>query len=265
MKYSFINIALLAFLGIHTQDPPILGQSMAFEAGEKLSYRIWYQWGLLWVNTGSAMFETQSATFQNKKCWLFRMESTSMTKYDWFFKVREKYESYVDTEHFLPLWAQRNSYEGNQKIYENYLFNYQLKKVYYNVISPKITRINDSLPLNPNYAIYDLLSAIYYIRNMTSTGKYPGDKFYCWATLLGKIYPLSIRYHGKCWVENSNKKRYYCSLFSTSLSEGTIFRGNENIMVWVTDDSHRIAVRMQAKIIIGSIIAELDTDELSSN
>jgi hypothetical protein len=39
--------------------------------------------------------------------------------------------------------------------------------------------------------------------------------------------------------------------------EGTIFRGDEDVLVWVTDDDNRIPVYIEAKILIGTVKAYL--------
>ena len=39
--------------------------------------------------------------------------------------------------------------------------------------------------------------------------------------------------------------------------QGTIFRGNEDVLVWVTDDANKIPVYIEAKIILGSVKAYL--------
>jgi hypothetical protein len=43
------------------------------------------------------------------------------------------------------------------------------------------------------------------------------------------------------------------------LIEGTIFKGGEDMYVWVTDDKNRIPVLVEAKILIGSVKAYLES------
>ena len=39
--------------------------------------------------------------------------------------------------------------------------------------------------------------------------------------------------------------------------QGTIFRGDEDVLVWVTDDENKIPIYIQAKIIVGTVKAYL--------
>ncbi|MGC8803961.1 MAG: hypothetical protein ACP5PS_09380 [Bacteroidales bacterium] len=53
----------------------------------------------------------------------------------------------------------------------------------------------------------------------------------------------------KCWL--------FRTLFSTSICVGSIFWGNDNIVVGIAEVDHRVAVHIQSKIIIESIIANM--------
>ena len=35
--------------------------------------------------------------------------------------------------------------------------------------------------------------------------------------------------------------------------QGTIFRGEEDVLIWVTDDANKIPVYIEAKIIVGTV------------
>ena len=41
------------------------------------------------------------------------------------------------------------------------------------------------------------------------------------------------------------------------LVKGTIFKGGEDLLVWVTDDNKRVPVLVEAKILVGSVKAIL--------
>jgi hypothetical protein len=45
--------------------------------------------------------------------------------------------------------------------------------------------------------------------------------------------------------------------------EGMIFSGGENISIWISDDKAKIPIRVEAQILVGSIVAELN--EVSGN
>ena len=68
---------------------------------------------------------------------------------------------------------------------------------------------------------------------------------------------IYIRYLGKEDVKTRNKKLYKCLKFSVKLVEGTIFKGDEDALIWVTDDKNKIPVMIEAHILVGSVKAIL--------
>jgi hypothetical protein len=72
-----------------------------------------------------------------------------------------------------------------------------------------------------------------------------------------KEYILYLRYKGKEIIKNKDNKSYRCIKFSALLAEGTIFKGGEDMFIWVTDDANRIPIMVEAKILIGSVKAYL--------
>ena len=78
----------------------------------------------------------------------------------------------------------------------------------------------------------------------------------------GKIYPLYIRYLGKENIRtHDGKQQYKCIKFSVLLVEGTIFKGGEDMNIWVTDDENKIPVLVESKILVGSVKAYLNTTQ----
>jgi hypothetical protein len=51
--------------------------------------------------------------------------------------------------------------------------------------------------------------------------------------------------------------RYRCMRFQPVVQEGRIFKDNDDLNVWVTDDGNRVPVLAQAKVLVGSIKMEL--------
>ena len=74
---------------------------------------------------------------------------------DNFFKVRDKYESFIDTSNLQPLKFIRNVSEGSYKKYENMSFN-----------KTAHTAITNSGVFKTPDCIQDVLSTMYYARNI---------------------------------------------------------------------------------------------------
>jgi hypothetical protein len=72
-----------------------------------------------------------------------------------------------------------------------------------------------------------------------------------------EVFHLHLRYLGHETIEHKNGKKYNCVKFSALLVEGTIFKGGEDLEVWVTNDANKVPVLVEAKILIGSVKAYL--------
>jgi hypothetical protein len=75
----------------------------------------------------------------------------------------------------------------------------------------------------------------------------------------GEIYEIPIRYEGLETIELNNIN-YPCFRISTQVIEGTIFKSNQTIKVWVSTDGRQIPVKVEAPIIVGQVKAELVED-----
>jgi hypothetical protein len=101
-----------------------------------------------------------------------------------------------------------------------------------------------------------VLSAIYFARNIDYNQYKEGDKIPFNMFLDDKVYPLYIRYVGKEKIK-TRYGTYNTIKIVPLLIEGTIFKGGEKMMVWVTDDNNHIPVRVNSPILVGSIKVDL--------
>jgi hypothetical protein len=58
-------------------------------------------------------------------------------------------------------------------------------------------------------------------------------------------------------VENNDGKKYNCIRLSAKMVGGTIFKGDEDVLVWITDDDNHIPIYIEAKILVGTVKAYL--------
>ena len=165
--------------------------------------------------------------------------------YDNFFKVRDKYETFIDTATLQPLKFIRNVYEGGYKKYENVTFN--------QTANTAVT--NDGVFKVPN-CVQDVVSAIYYSRNIDFNKYKEDDKIPFNMFLDNETYNLYIRYLGKETIKTKYGK-FKAIKFKPLLIKGTIFEGGEKMTVWVSDDANRIPVRIESPISVGSIKVDM--------
>ena len=217
----------------------------AFQNGEYLSFTVFYSVMGLYVNAGNASFSLTQDHLNDKAVYHVVGLGNSNSSYDWIFKVRDRYETYFDTATLQPYKFIRNVDEGGYKTIENVNFNQEA---------------NTAVSLNGTYkvpgCIQDVMSAIYYARNIDFNQYKPDDKIPFDMFLDNEIYHLYIRYLGKEKIK-TRFGTFNAIKFRPLLVKGTIFAGGEKMSVWVSDDPNHIPVRVESPIVVGTIKVDM--------
>lgn len=247
MRHTTLSILfLLTFsLYLNAGDDFCGIRNKSFKSGETLVFKVFYTLGI-YVSAGEAVFNVNLETMNNKPVYHITADGKTFSFYDSFFKVRDKYETYIDTATLQPLKFIRNIYEGGYKKYENVTFNQTTNTA----VSSEGTVIKV-----PN-CIQDVLSSLYYARNIDFNSYKVNDKI-PFAMYLGhEVSNLYIRYMGKETVKTKYGK-FNAIKFKPLLLKGNVFDGGEKMTVWVTDDANHIPLRVESPISVGSIKVDM--------
>jgi hypothetical protein len=217
----------------------------SFAAGESITFKVFYTVAGMYVGAGEAVFNSALEKLNNKAVYHIIGEGKTFSFYDNFFKVRDRYETYIDTATLQPYKFIRNIYEGGYKKYENVTFN--------KVTNTAIT--NDGVFKVPA-CVQDVLSSIYYARNIDFEKYKPGDKIPFTLFLDKELFAMYVRYIGKETIKTKYGK-FKAIKFKPLLIKGTIFEGGEKMTVWISDDRNKIPVRIESPISVGSVKVDM--------
>jgi hypothetical protein len=215
----------------------------AFTTGEVLEYRIHYGF----VDAGEARLEIKDELQSIGTRKTFHIIGTGKTKgaFDWFFKVRDRYETYLDSEALMPWVFIRRVDEGGYIINQNVTFNHN-----------KNTASSDKVTIPVPEYVQDLVSAFYYARTLNFDNANPGTIYPISGYLDDEVFPMNIKYVGKETIK-TKFGNFNCIKFRPMLLEGRVFKEEEDMTVWVSDDKNRIVIRAEANILVGSIKMDL--------
>ena len=242
MKY--ITLILLIFLATFSNAQSLRNvKNNAFQPNETLEYRVHYGF----VDAGEARLEVMPGLkdIGGRKCMHVIGTGKSVGAFDWFFKVRDRYESYIDHEALIPWMFIRKIDEGGYVKNQNVSFNHFKK-----------TASSEKKTINTPNHVQDMISAFYYARTLDFTNAQPGDTFVIHTYLDDETFPMTIKYVGKETIKTKAGK-FRCIVFHPMLLEGRVFKEQDDMTVWVTDDENRIPVRAEAEILVGSIKMDL--------
>ncbi len=224
-------------------------QDHAFQPGEKVTYNVAYHVVGIYVNAGTASFTTTKESLDNADVYHVVGKGSTNSKYDWIFKVRDRYETFVDADGLQPVKFIRSVSEGKYKKYEEVTFDQRTR-----IATTKKGAVK--VPDN----IQDVISSVYYARNINYSNLKHGDVVPFSMLLGNNIYNMHIRYMGKEKVKTKYGEVMAVKLHPL-LIKGNAFKGGEDMEVWVTDDNNHIPVKIESKLSVGSIKVDLSEYE----
>jgi len=222
---------------------------LPFQAGERIDYTVFYNVIGLYVNAGSASFTTSRTLYNDQDVFHVVGEGKTNARYDWIFKVRDRYETFFHATTMKPVKFIRNIHEGGYKKQEEVIFDHQSRKAH-------TKKGNYDIPTQ----VQDVVSSMYFARNINYDLYKPGDKIPFSMFLDDEVYNIYIKYEGKETVKTKYGK-FRAIKLKPLLLKGNVFKGGEQMTVWVTDDENRIPVRIESPISVGSIKVDLKKHE----
>jgi hypothetical protein len=230
----------------HSPEAFIPKKNNAFKKGEVLTYRLHY--GAIDAGVATLEVTQEEREFGGRPTFHVVGIGKSTGAFDWFFKVRDRYESYIDQEALVPMAFIRKVDEGGYKINQNYVYNHYKKQV---ISEGKAYDVPKEI-----HDIQDMISAFYYARCIDFTNAKTGNIYTVNSFVDNEIFPLKIKYIGKETITTSLGK-FKCIKFRPVIQKGRIFKDEEDLNVWISDDANRIPIRAQADILVGSVKMDL--------
>lgn len=243
-RYFLIFLLFFTSFSTGARAHTLMSQA-AFKEGERIGFTVFYNVIGLYVNAGNAVLSTNVERINNRNAYHVVAEGATNKKYDWIFKVRDRYESFFDTETHRSLKFIRDINEGGFKHREEVVFN---------------NRNNTAVSAGNTYklegSVLDVINAVYYARNIDYNSCKAGDKIAFDMFLDNQVYKMYIRYLGKEVIKTKYGKFKAIKLRPLTL-KGSIFDGGEKMTLWVTDDANHIPVRAESEIAVGSIKVDM--------
>jgi hypothetical protein len=230
-------------------------QRFSFQPGEEAGYRISYNWFVLWTDVGEVWFSAKESKMKDIPCLHLLAVGATYKSWDWFFKVRDRYESWVYPESLKPIAFNRDVNEGGYTIRHFYTFNHNSGIAYTQTQSNQKPVLKDTISI-PD-CTFDLVSILYYVRNLDFTGCRINDTIPVNLLIDNEIYNIYFRYLGTEKKKIRKMGEIDCMKFSAMLIQGSVFKGGEKMYIWVTNDKNRLPVYIESPIIVGSVRATL--------
>ena len=242
-RFTFITIICTVIAGNAFCQQMASIVTPVFKVGEQLNYRLKY--GFFTAAEADLKVEATDKTFGGHTAYHIVADGKTAGAFDLLYKVRNRYETYVDEKTMEPYFYTENRHESNYKHSDNVTFNHT---------DDRITADKGVFPYKGK--VFDFLSAYYFSRSIDISKIRVGDTFNLNYFLEDGVHTLSITYVGKEKVE-SDLGTFNCLKFNPTIIPGRVFRKDSKLYLWITDDENRIPLKAHVELVVGSVTMDL--------
>jgi hypothetical protein len=217
-------------------------QNVAFGVGERLVFDVNYGF----ITAGEAvMAVTRLDSIAGRQCYRVEFTVNSLPSFDWIYTVRDRYLTFIDTETVAPWRFEQHVREGSYR--RDFIADFDQYRL--------VARTTEGDHDIPEY-VHDIMSAFYYARTLDFSGYAVGDGPLLHNFYRNKSHELKIRFLGRQELE-IEAGTFKTIVVEPIVKEGGLFKSEGRIVIWLTDDDRKIPVRVNTKVIVGSIDTEL--------
>jgi len=244
MKNFFFLLLFLMTVSFDFQKPD------AYDSGEWFKFRIHYGF----INAGYATLEVEETIKDNKSLYHAIGKGYTVGMSRFFFKVDDNYESYFDKVTNKPFQYVRKIDEGGYTKNQEGFFNQEKNKV---LVKDYKNKTEKTFSVTEN--VQDIVSTFYFLRNHPNIDKLKvGESIVVDMFFDDEVYKFKLKFIGK----EDLKTKFGTAptmIFRPIVQSGRVFKEEESLTVWISDDENKIPLRIKASLAVGSIKADLDS------
>lgn len=213
-------------------------ENRAFAPGEKLTFSVEY----FGISAGYATLSVAAGSdFYGRPTYHLMATARTHPAFEWFFKVRDSIESFVDKEGLFPWRYEKHLSEGSYK---------NDSAIVYRQMERKVSKENGKNEIEAPAWTQDVLSEFYYFRvlplEIGRTIKIPvvADNI--------KVYELIVQVIKKERI-TVPAGTFDCIKVEPYLKFEGLFQHQGKMHIWITDDKRKVPVLIKSQIVIGTI------------
>lgn len=226
------------------------GKTLPYKPGEWLKFRLHYGF----LNASYATLHLTNDSLNGIPVYhvVGRGQTTGFASL--FFKVDDTYETYFNPQDGRPYRFIRKIDEGGYTKDIEIEFDYDKSQAVLHDKEAKKKHYFDT-----EKSIQDLISAFYYLRANYEPEQLEVGKYIDLDLLYDDdgIFRFRLKYLGK-EVVRSKFGKVECHMFRPYVQSGRVFKEQESLTLWVSNDKNKIPIRIEADLRVGSIKADLD-------
>lgn len=237
---------IVYFAAMHV---PAVQTESAFQEGEWFKFEMSYS-GFL--KAGNATLNVNDTTLNGKNVYHVVGKGWTTGAIKWFFKVKDRYESYFDKETGRPYKFIRKIDEGGHTKDIEINFDHENKKA--EVHNKKHKEVKT---ISTEQDVQDMVSMYYYLRNNINVESLKeGDEIKTNMFFDEENYGFKLKYLGRETIKTEFGKVKTLK-FRPYVMAGRVFKEEESLTLWVSADKNKVPLKIKADLAVGSLRADL--------
>jgi hypothetical protein len=217
-------------------------KNSSFNVGERLVFDVSYGF----ITAGEAVMHVAAFdSIAGRRTYRVQFTVNSLPSFSWIYRVEDRYLTFIDYESIAPLRFEQHIQEGSYK--RDFTAEFDQMS--------HIARTSEGQYPIPEY-VHDILSAFYFVRTVDFSGLKTGDTIKMYNFYKDKSHDLVVRLLGRQELE-VGAGTFRSLVVEPLVKEGGLFKSEGRIVIWLTDDDVKMPIRVNTKVIIGSIDVEL--------
>ncbi|MGE9516694.1 MAG: DUF3108 domain-containing protein [Solitalea-like symbiont of Acarus siro] len=233
---------------IYADQPEVSNNSNNYLIdGQELTFKIRY--GLICCVMGKLLTSSTDHTFAGKPAMRIEFQAFTTNLVNVFTKINNYYQSYVDKTTLTP-------YYFSESVQEN-SFHRSRYTIFDRINNEAIT---DNATYKINDDTFDFLSLFFFVKSLDFNSYNPNSI----VKDLQYVYynehdpsDIQILYLGKETIDSEFHGKIECFKISPIMSKETTFTDKAKTLVWISNDSKRLPIKIQTAISWGVVNVDL--------
>ena len=224
-------------------------------SGEKIVFNISYNWHAVQTDVAKGTLTMKQEPLNGETVWHTSMGMQTAPFFDVFFKIREKFDSWFALKGVEPRKFYRDTREGDYHAINDYVYDRKAGVIHANL--EYWDKDKETLDIPYGDCTYDVTALFYFARRMDFQNMKAGAAHRISIAIDKDIFQVRLTYRGK---ENKYVRgigTIAAHKVGISLNKGNVFEGNEDAILWFSDDDNRIPVAFMAPLKVGAMNGRL--------
>ncbi|WP_026754188.1 DUF3108 domain-containing protein [Sediminibacter sp. Hel_I_10] len=225
-------------------------EQMAYQDGEWFKFEMSYS---NFLKAGNATLEVNESSINGKP--VYHVVGTGWTTgaIKWFFKVKDRYETYIDKTTGMPYKFIRKIDEGGHTKDIEIDFDHAKQEALVENKKHKTKKI-----IATEKDVQDMVSAFYYLRNNYDTKSIKENDVVALNMFFDEEnFNFKLKFLGRETID-TEFGRVKTLKFRPYVMAGRVFKEQESLTLWVSADDNKIPLKIKADLAVGSLQANLE-------